>query len=134
MARRLPGASKLFRRAIMAKSQSRPRRSSSQQHNDVEEQTQQSAPTATAVETPEEPRTAAPPAPSRPPEKNDDVASFDAETNAKYEQVKGGKLFIKDLQMMDTHQLHEIAKQENIPDYVGLKKQDLIFQILRSRI
>ena len=30
--------------------------------------------------------------------------------------------------------MHEIAKQENIPDYIGLKKQDLIFQILRSRI
>jgi transcription termination factor Rho len=63
-----------------------------------------------------------------------DVANFDAETNAKYEQVKGGKLYIKDLQTMDIHGLHEIAKQENIQDYVGLKKQDLIFQILRSRI
>ena len=64
----------------------------------------------------------------------EEVADFDQETNAKYEQVKGGKLFIKDLQTMDVHGLHEIAKQENIPDYIGLKKQDLIFQILRSRI
>ena len=64
----------------------------------------------------------------------DDVASFDAETNAKYEQVKGGKLYIKDLQTMDIHGLHEIARQEGIQDYIGLKKQDLIFQILRSRI
>ena len=64
----------------------------------------------------------------------DDVASLDAETNAKYEQVKGGKLYIKDLQQMDVHQLHEIAKQEGIPDFIGMKKQDLIFQILRSRI
>jgi transcription termination factor Rho len=64
----------------------------------------------------------------------EDVASFDAETNAKYEQVKGGKLYIKDLQQMDVHQLHEIAKSEGIPDYIGMKKQDLIFQILRSRI
>ena len=67
-------------------------------------------------------------------EPSDDVASFDAETNAKYEQVKGGKLYIKDLQQMDVLKLHEIAKQEQIPDYIGLKKQDLIFQILRSRI
>src|SRR6266513_136760 len=65
---------------------------------------------------------------------SEDVASFDAETNAKYEQVKGGKLYIKDLQTMDIHGLHEIAKQEGIQDYIGLKKQDLIFQILRSRI
>jgi transcription termination factor Rho len=64
----------------------------------------------------------------------EDVGSFDAETNAKYEQVKGGKLYIKDLQMMDIHGLHEIAKQEGIADFIGMKKQDLIFQILRSRI
>src|SRR5438874_1108095 len=64
----------------------------------------------------------------------EDVADFDQETNAKYEQIKGGKLYIKDLQQMDVHQLHEIAKQEGIQDYIGLKKQDLIFQILRSRI
>ena len=65
---------------------------------------------------------------------SEDVANFDAETNAKYEQVKGGKLYIKDLQTMDVHHLHEIAKQEGIPDFIGLKKQDLIFQILRARI
>ena len=65
---------------------------------------------------------------------SDDVADFDAETNAKYEQVKGGKLYIKDLQQMEVVGLHEIARQEGIQDYVGLKKQDLIFQILRSRI
>src|SRR5258706_15058798 len=64
----------------------------------------------------------------------EDVATLDAETNAKYEQVKGGKLYIKDLQQMEVHALHEIAKSEGIQDYVGLKKQDLIFQILRSRI
>ena len=63
-----------------------------------------------------------------------DVGSFDAETNAKYESVKGGKLYIKDLQKMEIPGLHEIARQENIQDYIGLKKQDLIFQILRSRI
>ncbi|HSU65959.1 MAG TPA: transcription termination factor Rho [Tepidisphaeraceae bacterium] len=65
---------------------------------------------------------------------SEDVASLDAETNAKYEQVKGGKLYIKDLQMMDIHGLHDIARQEGIADFIGMKKQDLIFQILRSRI
>jgi transcription termination factor Rho len=77
------------------------------------------------------PATAPAPATSTP---SEDVVNFDAETNAKYEQVKGGKLYIKDLQMMDVHKLHEIAKDEGIPDYIGLKKQDLIFQILRARI
>src|SRR5215212_9447149 len=89
--------------------------------------------TATAVEAP----------PAEEPRKNEghkggsageDLSMVDAETNAKYEQVKGGKLYIKDLQQMDVQALHEIAKHENIQDFVGLKKQDLIFQILRSRI
>jgi transcription termination factor Rho len=66
--------------------------------------------------------------------KGEDVGSFDAETNAKYEAVKGGKLYIKDLQQMEVHQLQEIAKNEGIQDFVGMKKQDLIFQILRARI
>ena len=35
---------------------------------------------------------------------------------------------------MDIHGLHDIARGEGIQDYIGLKKQDLIFQILRSRI
>jgi transcription termination factor Rho len=82
---------------------------------DVEPETQQ-APAATAVE--------APPAPEveQPTKTGEDVASLDAETNAKYEQVKGGKLYIKDLQQMDVVGLHEIARQEGIPDYIGLKK------------
>jgi transcription termination factor Rho len=77
-----------------------------------------------------EPAAAAP----TPPSPDSSVASMDAETNAKYEQVKGGKLYIKDLQVMDIHGLHDIARAEGIQDFIGLKKQDLIFQILRSRI
>lgn len=64
----------------------------------------------------------------------DDMAAIDAETNAKYENVKQQKLYIKDLQQMDVSALHKIAQEEGIQDYVGLKKQDLIFQILRSRV
>lgn len=65
---------------------------------------------------------------------SDDMAAIDAETNAKYENVKQQKLYIKDLQQMDVSALHKIAQDEGIQDYVGLKKQDLIFQILRSRV
>src|SRR5438093_9567032 len=115
----------------MAKSSSSTRSRRHQRHHDEPDpQEQSSQPAATAVESP--PGEAVPSAPPSKPA--DDVASFDAETNAKYEQVKGGKLYIKDLQQMDVLALHEIARQENIQDYVGLKKQDLIFQILRSRI
>jgi len=65
---------------------------------------------------------------------HEDVAQIDVETNAKYEQVKGGKLYIKDLQQMEVHELQELAKGDGIQEYIGMKKQDLIFQILRARI
>ena len=140
----------------MAKSTPRTRRPASSQNDAADrDQDQPQTAAATAVE--------APPAPapraerSAPPERQErqdrgdrsdrnessgggggsvgeDVAGIDAETNAKYEQVKGGKLYIKDLQQMDILGLHEIARAEHIQDYIGLKKQDLIFQILRSRI
>lgn len=77
------------------------------------------------VETPDKPATTV---------SSDDMAAIDAETNAKYENVKQQKLYIKDLQQMDVSALHKIAQEEGIQDYVGLKKQDLIFQILRSRV
>src|SRR5690606_37011599 len=107
----------------MAKSTPRTRRSASSS-NAVEAPETPAPETATAVEPSESASTAT----------GQDVGAFDAETNAKYEQVKGGKLFIKDLQQMDVQQLHEIAKEENIPDYIGMKKQDLLFNILRARI
>ena len=58
----------------------------------------------------------------------------DESTHAKYERVKKGSLHIKDLQKLNVAELHEIAKKEGITEYTGLKKQDLIFQILKERI
>src|SRR4051794_7594027 len=112
----------------MAKSSSGPRRSRPHHDRDRRHQQQQpppqmepdpeelieSKPVATAV------ADAPPPAPAAPAESKpsggtgEDVSAIDAETNAKYEQVKGGKLYIKDLQQMDIIGLHEIARQENI--------------------
>jgi len=63
-----------------------------------------------------------------------DSASLDDETHAKYEQVKRGELHITDLQKMTAAELQEIAKKEDIEEFAGLKKQDLIFQILKKRI
>ncbi len=60
--------------------------------------------------------------------------AVDDETHAKYEEVKRGELHITDLQKMTVAELHDIAKEEGIEEYVGLKKQDLIFQILKGRI
>jgi transcription termination factor Rho len=60
--------------------------------------------------------------------------AYDAETHQKYEQVKRSELHLVDLQRMSVQELHEICKKEAIDDYIGLKKQDLIFKILKKRI
>ena len=62
------------------------------------------------------------------------VSSLDDETQAKYEEVKKGELHITDLQKMTVNDLHDIAKREGLQEYTGLKKQDLIFKILKERI
>ncbi|MFQ5591008.1 MAG: transcription termination factor Rho [Phycisphaerae bacterium] len=59
---------------------------------------------------------------------------IDAETHAKYEEIKRGDIHITALQKMTVQELHEVARQENLDDYSGLKKQDLIFRILKDRI
>lgn len=55
-------------------------------------------------------------------------------THAKYERVKKGNLYLTDLQKLSVEDLHEMAKNENIQEYTALKKQDLIFRILKERI
>ncbi len=55
-------------------------------------------------------------------------------THAKYERIKKGNLYLADLQRLDVSELHEIAKKENIKEYSALKKQDLIFRILKEKI
>jgi len=55
-------------------------------------------------------------------------------THAKYERIKKGNLYLTDLQKLTVAELHELAKKENITEYSALKKQDLIFRILKERI
>ncbi|HOK66962.1 MAG TPA: transcription termination factor Rho [Anaerohalosphaeraceae bacterium] len=43
-------------------------------------------------------------------------------------------MHITDLQNLDASELHRIAKEEGITDYMGLTKQELIFKILKQRI
>ena len=59
---------------------------------------------------------------------------FDAETNSRYEEIKRGTTHISELQQMTMAQLQKVAKDENLSDYSGLKKQDLIFKILKERV
>ncbi|MCG3131739.1 MAG: Transcription termination factor Rho [Phycisphaerae bacterium] len=62
-----------------------------------------------------------------------DAAGVD-ETHAKYEEVKRGNIHITQLQQMPVNDLHELARQEGLEDYTGLKKQDLIFRIIQTRV
>jgi transcription termination factor Rho len=55
-------------------------------------------------------------------------------THAKYERIKRGNLHITDLQKMTVADLHEVCKKENVQEYTGMKKQELIFKILKERI
>ena len=64
----------------------------------------------------------------------DGTPAIDPETHEKYERIKRGELHITDLQRMSVAELHEVAKSENLEEYSGLNKQDLIFQILKRRI
>jgi len=64
---------------------------------------------------------------------NEDQMSMD-ETHAKYEEIKKGSLHITDLQKMTVEELRDLAKEEGLTEYAGLKKQDLTFLIVRDRI
>jgi transcription termination factor Rho len=63
-----------------------------------------------------------------------ETGPIDAETHAKYEQIKKGEIHITELQRMSVQELHEVATREGLQEYTGLKKQDLIFKILKDRI
>ncbi|MFQ5413001.1 MAG: transcription termination factor Rho [Phycisphaerae bacterium] len=98
----------------------------------VKKKTASRAATSTATQVEEVPPDAAP----EPVEEAStaDSGPIDAETHAKYEEIKRGDIHIKELQRMTVQELHDVAKQEGLDEYTGLKKQDLIFKVLRDRI
>jgi transcription termination factor Rho len=71
-----------------------------------------------------------------PPQKHEEssTVALDRETHERYEKIKRGELHITDLQKMSIQELHEVARVEGIGDYASLKKQDLVFKILKERI
>ena len=52
----------------------------------------------------------------------------------RYEKIKHSDIHIAELQRMGMAQLIEEARKENLPDVTGIKKQDLIFKILKERV
>jgi transcription termination factor Rho len=52
----------------------------------------------------------------------------------RYNQLKQGDIHIAELQRMSMPQLIEQARRENLSEISGIKKQDLIFKILKERV
>jgi len=53
----------------------------------------------------------------------------------RYDEIKqSGDTHIAELQRMSMAELIEEARKENLTDYAGVKKQDLIFRILKERV
>jgi transcription termination factor Rho len=51
----------------------------------------------------------------------------------RYEAIKRGDIHIAELQKCTIKELLELARKEKLSEYTGLKKQDLIFKILKER-
>ncbi len=84
---------------------------------------------ATTAETPEAAETAGEAPPKKPKASRRRKPPRDV-----YEALKRGETHISQLQSMTIQELHGVARHENITDYTGLKKQDLIFRILKERV
>ena len=67
------------------------------------------------------------------PEEEEDIFG-DAALHDRYEDIKRGEIHLTELQKMTMPQLIRTAKSEGIVEYMGLKKQDLIFKILKERV
>ena len=56
------------------------------------------------------------------------------ETNDRYEQIKQGDMHIAKLQQLTMPELIDQARKEKLTEITGIKKQDLIFRILKERV
>ncbi len=72
------------------------------------------------------------PAPST--DGDDEDVFGDTELHDRYEDIKRGEIHLTELQKMTMPQLIVTAKNEGVAEYTGLKKQDLIFKILKERV
>jgi transcription termination factor Rho len=56
------------------------------------------------------------------------------DTQDRYEKIKQGEVHIAELQKLSMGQLIDEARKENVTEVAGMKKQDLIFKILKERV
>ena len=68
-----------------------------------------------------------------PPHDEDEGDEEFSALDERYEDIKRGETHIAELQQMTMQQLLAQARKEGLTDYTGLKKQDLIFKILKER-
>jgi transcription termination factor Rho len=68
------------------------------------------------------------------PNDDDEDVFGDAAIHDRYEDIKRGEIHLTELQKMTMPQLIRTAKTEGVVEYTGLKKQDLIFKILKERV
>ncbi|UCD74930.1 MAG: Rho termination factor N-terminal domain-containing protein, partial [Phycisphaerales bacterium] len=62
-----------------------------------------------------------------------EAAALEEEAQGKYDLTKKDDLSLAALQHMALEELHKIAKRHRIPDFATLKKQKLVFEILKAR-
>ena len=62
---------------------------------------------------------------------SDDLVVFPADD--RYDEIKKGNIHIAELQRCTMKELLTLARNENLTEITGLKKQDLIFKILKER-
>lgn len=86
-----------------------------------------------APQDPQEQRAPSNPAPPEP-ETPDDLDFQNDEIHKRYEQIKQGETHLSVLQRMSMSELMEEARKENLEDVTGMKRQDLIFHILKQRV
>lgn len=63
-----------------------------------------------------------------------EAASGREKSSDRYEMVKQGDVHIAELQRMTMPELIDQARKENLAEISGIKKQDLIFKILKERV
>ncbi len=124
MAKTGPKNSKASRKRKASKAEAEEKTAVEQTDSEVSQQQTNSTATATS-------NTAATETKS---EKKKRKKAEEESTHAKYERIKKGDLYLTDLQKLTVAELHDIAKKEDIKEYTALKKQDLIFRILKERI
>jgi transcription termination factor Rho len=78
--------------------------------------------------------TASPSLDGLPLDEHDDDAFGDNAIHDRYEDIKRGEIHLTELQKMTMPQLIRAAKSEGVVEFTGLKKQDLIFKILKERV